>query len=167
MDKKPKYGLHELPAAYFCDNSKANAMRNEMIKNQVRITECDQGALETTFFSDDNIDLINKQLILGVFKKTNGTIKIPPQSNASLLIVMRYVFLEFAKHLPYDIMGQIKDLNCMVVSEILPNIITNVNQRIDYLKEIENPRKILELPKNVSSKNNRTLSSTSSILFGK
>ena len=80
---------------------------------------------------------------------------------------MRYVFLEFAKHLPYDIMGQIKDLNCMVVSEILPNIITNVNQRIDYLKEIENPRKILELPKNVSSKNNRTLASTSSILFGK
>lgn len=167
MDKKPKYGLHELPAAYFCDNMKASAMRNEMIKNQVRINECEQGNLETTFFSDENIELINKQLILGVFKKTNGKIKIPPQSNSSLIIVMRYVFLEFARHLPYDIMGQIKDLNCMVVSEILPNIITNVNQRIDYLKEIENPRKILELPKNVSSKNNRTLASASTILFGK
>ena len=167
MDKKPKYGLHELPAAYFCDNTKASAMRNEMIKNQVRITECDQGNLETTFFSDENIELVNKQLILGVFKKTNGKIKIPPQSSQSLIIVMRYVFLEFARHLPYDIMGQIKDLNCMVVSEILPNIITNVNQRIDYLKEIENPRKILELPKSVSSKNSRTLASTSTILFGK
>jgi hypothetical protein len=163
---RPRFGVQDLPSAYFCDNVKSNALRNELIKNQVRISECEQGDLENVFFSDENISLINKQLILSVFKKTNGKIKISDQSKENLIIVMRYVFLEHSRHLPFDIAGQIKELNCRVVGEILPNIITNANQRIDYLEEINNPRKMLPLPINVH-KSNRNLQSTSSIIFGK
>jgi hypothetical protein len=43
---------------------------------------------------------------------------------------MRYVFIEYSRNLPYDISGQIKDLNCRVVSEILPNVISNADQKI-------------------------------------
>jgi hypothetical protein len=167
MSGKPKYDMHELPVAYFCDNSKANELRNQLIKNQVRIDESDQTSLEQVFFSDENMEIINRQLILTVFEKTKGAIRIPPQSKSDLIIVMRYVFLEYARHLPYDIPGQIRELDCRVVGEILPNIITNVNQRIDYLKEIENPRKVLPLPQNVSKKNNKNLPSVSTVLFGK
>jgi hypothetical protein len=167
MNNKPKYDLHQLPMAYFCDNNKSNQLRTELIKNQVRISEEAQGNLEHIFFSAENMELINKQLIISVFEKTKGAIKIPPQSSSDLIIVMRYVFLEYARHLPYDIMEQIRELNCRVVGEILPNIITNVNQRIDYLKQIENPRKILPLPQNVGNKNNKALPSVSTVLFGK
>lgn len=160
--KKVIYNISELPSAYFCDNKKANNLRNQLIKNQVRINECEQGDLETTFFSDENIDLINKQLILSVYKKSNGSYKISPQSKESLTIVMRYVFLEHARHLPYNISGQIKELNCRVVGEIFPNLITNITQRIDYLNEIENPINLVPLPTNVN-KNNRNLPSTTSI----
>jgi hypothetical protein len=163
---KPKFDISDLPSAFFCDNLKANHLRNELIKNQVRISECEQGDLEDTFFSDENISLINKQLILSIFRKSHGQYKISEQSKQDLIIVMRYVFLEHARHLPYDIKGQLKELNCRVVGEILPNIITNVSQRIGYLDEINNPRKILPLPINVN-KGNRTLQPTTSIFFDK
>lgn len=149
MNNKPSFDMQQLPAAYFCDNSKADNLRNQLIKNQVRINEEEIGLLEKIFFSDDNIILINKQIVLSVYDKTN--IKIPFQSNSSLIIVMRYIFLEYARHLPFDISNQINELNCHVVSDILPNILTNVNQRIDYLKEINNPREILSLPINVNN----------------
>ena len=163
---KPRFDIQDLPTAYFCDNIKSNSLRNELIKNQVRVSECEQGDLETTFFSDENISLINKQLILSVFKKTKGQIKINDQSKASLIIVMRYIFLEYARHLPYDVAGQIRELNCQVVGEVLPKIITEATQRIAYLEEINGPRKVLPLPINVN-KNNRSLQSVTSILFNK
>ncbi len=163
---KPRFDIQDLPTAYFCDNVKANSLRNELIKNQVRVSECEQGDLETTFFSDENISLINKQLILSVFKKSKGQIKISDQSKQSLIIVMRYVFLEHARHLPYDIAGQIRELNCQVVGEVLPKIITEATQRIAYLEEINNPRKVVPLPVNVN-KNNRSLQSVTSVLFNK
>lgn len=155
---KRRFDLHELPTAYFCDNIRSNSLRNELIKNQVRISECEQGELETNFFSDENISLINKQLIMSVYKKSNGQFKIAPQSKQSLIIVMRYVFLEYARHLPYDIVGQIKELNCKVVSEILPSVITEANQRIGYLEEITKPRNLVPLPVNVHH-NNKNLPS--------
>ena len=146
---KPKFTLVDVPNAFFCDNPKSNAVRNELIKNQVRINECYQGDLEDIFFSDENISLINKQLIISVYNKSNKQIKISEQSKESLIIVMRYVFLEHARHLPYNIGEQIRELNCQVVGEILPKIITEARQRIDYLDEINNPRKVLPLPINV------------------
>jgi hypothetical protein len=160
----PKFTLVDVPNAFFCDNPKANAVRNQMIKNQVRISECEQGDLEETFFSDENISLINKQLIISIYKKSRGQIKISDQSKESLIIVMRYIFLEYARHLPYDIAGQIRELNCQVVGEVLPKIITESTQRIAYLEEINNPRKIVPLPVNVH-KGHREVQSVTSI-FG-
>jgi hypothetical protein len=145
---KKKYDLHDLPIAYFNDNKQANKLRREIIKNQVRINECEQGDLENTFFSDENIGLINKQLILTVFKKTKGQYKISNQTTESLTIVMRYVFLEHAKHLPYNILEQIRELNFRVVTEIVPIIITQITQRTEYLKTISEPRGVLPLPIN-------------------
>ena len=156
--------LPETPVGFFCDNKKSTAQRNEMIKNQVRINECEQGLLENTFFSDENIDLINKQIILAVYKRSNNEYKIGPQSKESLIIVMRYIFIENAKHLPYDIPQQIRELNCNVVTEILPNLITSISQRIDYLKFIESPREILALPVSANNKNKKNLPSLSSRL---
>ena len=146
---KPRFTLVDVPSAFFCDNPRANAARNEMIKNQVRVSECEQGDLENTFFSDENISLINKQLIMSVYKKSKGQIKINDQSKESLIIVMRYIYLEYARHLPYDVASQIKELNCQVIGEVLPKIITEVTQRIASLEEINNPRKIMPLPINV------------------
>ena len=148
-----KFNMHEMPTAFFWNNTTSNELRNELIKNQVRISECEQGDLETTFFSDENIDLINKKLIMDVFKKTNGEFKISTQKKEDLIIVMRYTFIEYAKHLPYDITNQIRELNCIVIGQILPNIITQITQRKEYLRVISEPREILPLPISESTSN--------------
>lgn len=160
-----KFDFQDMPIAFFNDNVQANALRTQVIKNQVRISECEQGDLPNTFFSTENMELINKQLILTVYKKTNGQYKIANQSNQSLEIVMRYVFIEHAKHLPYDIAGQIRELNCRVVGEILPGIITQITQRVEYLKTINEPRKLIELPKNVNGGSRQNLPSVTTTFF--
>jgi len=163
--KNIAFDYHALPNAYLCDNIQSNEMRKQFIKNQTRTTECDTGLLENVFFSDDNIDLINKQIIYGVWKHTDGKFKINNQSKEKLLIVMRYIFIEYARHLPYDIKGQIKELNCRLVTDVLPNIITNLEQHIGYLKDIEKIREPLPLPQNTKNANRmlRTLPSVTSI----
>ena len=150
---KTKFNFDQMPIAYFCDNKKSNQLRTDLIKNQVRISECQQGDLENTFFSDENIQLLNKYLILAVWQKSNRRYRITEQSKESFIIVMRYVFLESARHLPYDIKGQINDLNNKVISEILPSVYSNVEQRLSYLKEISNPRLPPPLPLNTKSFN--------------
>jgi hypothetical protein len=149
IDKK--FNMSEMPTAFFLDNTNSKELRNELVRNQIKTTECSNGDLEKVFFSDENIDLINKQLILSVYNKTNKEFIIPSQRTEDLIIVMRYTFIEYAKHLPFNIKEQIKELNCIVVGQILPNIITQITQRIEYLRVIDAPRELLPLPISESS----------------
>ena len=161
--KYPKYNFEEFPVGYFSDNKKGQALRKLLIKRELKIDEYDIGELETRFFSKENIELINKQLILTVYKKTNKKFLICNQKEEDLIIVMRYVFIEFARHLPYDITGQIKDLNCNVVGEILPTIVSNVDQKVGYLRDISTQPVGPPLP--INTKNlERTLPSISNII---
>lgn len=161
--KYPKYNFEEFPVGYFSENKKGNALRKQLIKNELKISQEDIGALETTFFSNDNIDLINKQLILRVFRETKGQFLICKQKEEDLIIIMRYVFIEHSRNLPFDIQGQIKQLNCIVVGEILPTIISNADQKIGYLRDISTPAIGPPLPINTKSIE-RTLPSMDNII---
>lgn len=130
-------------------------IRQQLIKNIVKKDECNVEILEKIFFSDENIDIINKQLILSVWKKSNKQYKIEYQDKNKLIIVMRYVFIENAKNLPYNITKQLIDLNCIVVGEIVSNIITNFEQKLGYLKDIEKRGDLIPLPQNTNR--NKTL----------
>jgi len=161
--KYPKYNFEEFPVGYFAENKKGKALRNQLIKNELKMSQDEIGALESTFFSTENIDLINKQLILTVYKKTNKKFVICPQKEEDLIIVMRYVFIEYSRNLPFNIQGQIKDLNCTVVGEILPTIVSNVDQKVGYLRDISTQPIGPPLPINTKSID-RTLPSMDSIV---
>ena len=122
------FDYQELPIAYLSNNPNADELRKELIKNQTGI--CNVSNLENKFFSNENIDIINKKLIIAVFKLTNNKYKISKQSPETLIIVMRYIFLYNAKFLPYNIDEQINELNCLLLKEILPNIITSITQKV-------------------------------------
>jgi len=160
----PKYNFEEFPVGYFSDNKKGQALRKQLIKNELKMSQEEIGALETTFFSKENIEIINRQLILRVYQKTNKKFLICRQKENDLIIVMRYVFIEHSRNLPYDIEGQIKNLNCIVVGEILPTVITNVDQKIGYLRDISTQPVGPPLPINTKSLE-RTLPSISNIIL--
>jgi hypothetical protein len=152
-----------MPLAYLAENKGGRELRKQLIKNEIRVSECTISDLHETFYSKENIELINKQLILQVYKKTNQTFLIKPQCESDLLIIMRYIYLQDAKNLPYDIKSQVKELNCKVVSEILPTVISNVDQKIGYLRDISVQPIGPPLP--INTKNiERTLPSISNII---
>ena len=120
--------------------------------------------LEKVFFLPENIKLIQKQLIISVYHNSNKKYKIPFQNNDSILLTMKYIFNFYAQHLPFNIKKQIKDLNDMVVKELTPNIIMNLNSYYKYLEDAQNSLHLIDRPLNVSSTGNRTLASTTSLI---
>lgn len=117
--------------------------------------------LEDLFFSESNIEIVQKQLVLSIFKKSNRKYLIPFQNYKSILTVMKFIFNDQAKHLPYDITNQIKELNSKVVQELTPMIIKNIDSKLKYLDDINSPPPVNDLPINVNSAGNKTLPSIS------
>ena len=148
--------LTNLPIGFFQDcNPESKLQRHQLVKKINKTDINEDNILEKIFYSEDNIDLINKQIVLSIWKKTNNTYKVNFQDKNQILIIMQYVFLEYAKHLPYNIKDQIKELNCQVVGEIIPSVISNFEQKLGYLRDIEKRQPLVDLPK--SSTADRTL----------
>ncbi len=133
-------------------NNYSSQIRNKLLKEPID----SDNLLSNVFFSKENFDLINKQIIITVFKKSNKEYLVGNQRYDHLTLVMRFVLNEYGRHLPYDIDKQIKELNTLVVDNVVPDIITNVEQRINYLDEISKPITPIALPVNVNY-NNKTL----------
>jgi hypothetical protein len=161
---KKIFNMMQMPQVYFSGNIVAEKNRKQLIKNMFRQPECDIDRLTDIFFSYENIKMINRQLVLTVYKKSGSRYRIPFQKKEDLMIVMRFVYDKDARHLPFKIKEQIKQLNCSVVKEILPNIFTQIEQNITYLENLEKPIIPLPPPVNVN-KLNKTLPSISSIYF--
>ena len=114
--------------------------------------------LSDTFFSRKNINYIQTQIIKQVFIKSNGQYRIERQSELQLQIIMRSIYLQYAKHLNCEIKKQIHDLNTKVLEECIDKIITEIKQYLGYKTVATTLPDPLDLPKNLSGKGNKLLS---------
>ena len=119
--------------------------------------------LSKVFFSADNIDLIQNELKQGVYQKTDNKYVIDRQSDTELLVIMRSIYLQNSKNLPYEIKKQVIKLNQLVLNYCIPNVISGILSYNKYIQDIDNPIVPLELPQNVHSAGTKTLKSVSSI----
>lgn len=117
--------------------------------------------LSKVFFSPQNVDLLQKQIIMEVFRRTNGEYLIQKQDEKDLQVVMRSIYLQHARHTPNDVRGQIRELNNIATDDIVPNIVSAVNGYYGYLERAFEPRQVMDLPVNTSSAGTRTLPSVS------
>lgn len=122
-----------------------------------------ESILSRVFFHPKNVDLIQKQIIIEVFRRTDGAYLIEKQNEEDLQVIMRSMFIQHARNVPGNIRGQIKELNNLVVDDIVPNIISEVNAYLGYLERTFQPRQIMSLPENVSITGTRTLPSVTRI----
>lgn len=106
--------------------------------------------LSEIFFDPKNIELIQKQLIMEVFRKSNGEYWIEKQSEIDLLVLMRKIFSAHARHLPHKIKEQVRELDDLVVTDAVPGIMSQIYAQFGYLADVYGPRHIMEHPKNVS-----------------
>jgi len=93
--------------------------------------------LSRTFFGPENTKRIQAEIKQSVYEKSGPKQwVIDDQSADELQIVMRSMFLQYAKNLDIDIPGQIRELNTLVVEWCEPRISSEIGMYEYYLKDI-------------------------------
>jgi len=119
-----------------------------------KLKEGDFGLLKKVFFSPENINILQKQIILDVFEKSEKNILIPEQDYKQLEIAMKYAYYTYGNNLPTEIKEQVDELNKITTYEVSKDILTLTKQHLKYIDEISNPRELLDLPVNVKKRRN-------------
>jgi hypothetical protein len=117
-----------------------------------------------TFFSAENIDLLQQEIIQQVFVQSSR--KISRQSDRELSIIMRSVYLQFSTNPLFSkndfkdakkvqkVRDEIQKLNLIVIGQVLPQILSETKGYLRYLQDISSPRVPINLP--VSTKKLRS-----------
>jgi hypothetical protein len=133
------------PYELFKDSTQPQQTDTSIISNIVV-----PNALSRTYFSNDNIERLQLQIIDNVYKTSQK--KIGKQSYQELQIIMKSMYLQYGRNLPYDIEEQVATLNKYVVDECVRIIVPNVLQYNKYIDDITSPIPIMPRSQNVSNK---------------
>lgn len=126
-------------------------------------TDMLRGNWETTpvssgFFSPENIRILQNAIRRFVFEKSQpkGYV-IDDQSVDELKIIMRAIYYQYAKNLPFEVQAQIDELNQYVVNWSGPHILSAVQHYYYYLNDISHMPIPMQQPQNLSSAGTKSL----------
>jgi hypothetical protein len=112
------------------------------------------------FFSQENINRIQKKIKVTVYERSQGKFKLEEdQDESDLVIVMRAVYLENCKNLLNQTVRQVKLLNDSTVKYLLPDLLTNIKQYYGYIRDISQPLTPMMRPMGTTNAGRRTLPS--------
>jgi hypothetical protein len=115
-------------------------------------------ALSDAFFSRTNAQRIQKAITSEVYRRSGPKkFKIDDQDVDELKMIMRGMYLQYAKNNPFNIDGQIQDLNKLVIEWAAPRIISEIEQYQFYLNDISHLPIPLEKPLSMSSAGTKSL----------
>lgn len=125
--------------------------------------------LSNVYFSSKNMDNIQKLLRYQVYKEMN--VVIDNQSREHLVNIMQSVFLKHDKNILKGTLEMYRDeirrLNDITIQEILPHIVSEIQQHMDYLRDIKNDSyKMIDRPENDNIKGTREYKSVVDVMTG-
>ena len=129
-------------------------MRNQYVRETLLSLNTQNNPTLDMFFSDNNINVIQKSLIQEVKKKTGHS--IGRQSCGEIYTVMKYVYVNNAKMMK-DLNKEINLLNNFVLHELIPMVSSNVLQYMQYMKDINSMHKPLDYGTATSIKGQNSL----------
>ena len=91
--------------------------------NEAMTGNWSENMLSKTFFSIENIRIIQNAIRAGVYNSSKGRYKIGDQNEDTLKIIMRSIFLTHAVNIPNDITKQIVELNDLVCGYCVPQLL--------------------------------------------
>lgn len=131
------------------------------------------------FFSDTNVQNIQNVIKLIVHRETGQV--VDDQSVTELLVIMRSIFLEYSAHPPLldDKMSaekrnavlqqyktEVSRLNDIVVNHVVPKVVSQLQQYLDYLRDATQQPYQMDTPKNSSISGERQYRSITQVLLG-
>jgi len=96
----------------------------------------DETPLSKTYFSKQNIQIIQNGIRAGIYRKSNGQYLIGPQDCDALKIIMRSVFLQNAANQSQNISGQIEQLNQIVLDYCIHHVYSEAQGYMKYLNDV-------------------------------
>jgi len=118
----------------------------------------EKNAVSDAFFTRENVRRIQEALKKGVYEASgNKKYQISDQSTDELTVVMRGMYLQYSRNTPYNIEGQVQELNDMVVKWSVPRILSEIEGYYGYLKDISTLPVPLPQPIHLSSAGTRSL----------
>lgn len=108
------------------------------------------------FLHKKNIEIIQNRLIKEVYKRS-GKYKICKQNEIKLTIIMKGILINHNGFKSNDIRDNIKELNDIVINELVPVIISEIEMKNDYEKVIFGETEVMDHPVNVSNKGKKYL----------
>jgi len=114
-------------------------------------------AVSEVFFSKRNIDALQEAIRYQVYVNTDNQYVISRQSDTELQIIMRSMYLQYSKNLPFDISGQVQVLNKMVIDYCVPIIVQEIKQYAFYKADISKLPVPMERSKNGSNAGTKVL----------
>lgn len=106
--------------------------------------------LSQKFFGAENITKLQKGMIEGVFKRSNGKFRIGMQNQDTLKIIMRSIFLTESKNLPNGVPQQIASLNKQVLDYCVPQIVGEAVGYVNYCRDASTLSVPMSAPINVA-----------------
>jgi len=124
---------------------KPTSRETEFVGNLIDI---DPNDISYKFFSDINIDIINKRIIDEIkqitFARYNKQIEIEPQQKTLLLTIMRHIYLKNVKN-RHEADVEVEILNDITLKEMIPVIMNGLLSQIRYIHDY-NTFRPMELP---------------------
>lgn len=106
--------------------------------------------LAKVFFHPKNIDIIQNSIRRAVFDRSNQRYMIDRQNDMELVIVMRSVYFQFARHDQDRITEQVEELNELVVKDILPNLLKSIEGHIAFAGSLHQLPAPMQLPQSTT-----------------
>jgi hypothetical protein len=103
--------------------------------------------LSRVFFCGENIDMVQKDLRVGVYNMSKQTYMVPTQNIDNLKTIMRSIFIEHANE-GGNITNEVARLNKMVLDYSIPSVYNAAVSHEKYLLDQSTLVVPLELPKN-------------------
>jgi len=154
------FNQHYKDYDYYEEDPKKNNIARDILKGILEISE-----LSNFFFSKKNLDHLQYLIIREVRRLSEDKFKISRQDDNELLIVMRSIYLQYSKNLPYNIKEQVAELNKQVLLDVIPRVMVRIEQYLGFMRD--NGRVAFPLARGqyVSSAGTRTTKGFSSVFI--
>jgi hypothetical protein len=120
----------------------------------------EQNSLSRTFFSPENIRIIQNAIRKDVYEKSGDKKYIvDDQSVDELKIIMRAIYYQYARNLETNVTEQVDDLNKKVLNWSVPHILSAVDHYHYYINDISHLPVPMQQPQNISRAGTRSLPS--------
>jgi hypothetical protein len=118
----------------------------------------DHTALSDAFFTRKNAGVIQQEIRKEVYRMSGPKkYMIDDQDVDELKMVMRAMYLQYAKNNPFNIEGQINELNQLVIKWSAPRIMSEIEAYNYYLNDISHLPIPLQQPISMSSAGTKSL----------